>query len=164
MNRPAHSLSFARATLMLLLWIVTAPAFAQSGGKGPEVYRCVNERGEAYFQVGECPKTVLTYPEAVSAPRTATPSQVVAPPSPGRLDATPGANGLPPGDIPVPGVSSEDAHREQLRRRTSLKMLRTFMFGLVFGVVAKFRDRSFFVWFLIGVAVEFALVGAAVFN
>lgn len=165
MNRSARPFSLALAALMLL-WAALAPAWAQSGGKAPEVYRCVNERGEAYFQVGECPKSALIYREAASAPRDGTPrrdvtpGRDVAPTTPGLVEAVPGVNGLPAGGAPALGPDRE----EQLRRRASLKMLRTFMFGLVFGVVAKFRDRSFFVWFLIGVAVEFALVGAAVFN
>ncbi len=140
--------------------LVPLDANAQASQK---VYLCKGDDSSAHWQTESCPpgteirtsqtiegKNGLIENSQVSSPIN------MAPPAETVAASTPTAQ-------QVTGDDAENSGKDVLKTG-QLALLKTLAFGLVFGLIAKFMGRSFWGWFVVGVAVNIALVAANVIS
>lgn len=131
------------------------------GGDLKIIYRCKSNTGRDFAVVDSCPpgSTEIEHFHGTVYPD-------------GRYEST-----AKPVDLSIQSLPAQPASAAPPEARRSIRdsiasrmkdsrasLLRALGIALLFGVIAKLRDRSFIFWFLMGLFTDVALVGAGVFQ
>lgn len=128
-----------RLGLALTFMCFIAPAFADQEPTAKDMlplqrlHYCKHADGKIYTQREDCGKDALEVSMDVEK----------------KLD--PNATAIPLAEQQV-----TDIHES--RREMWMRLAKWLGFGLVFGILAKFRNRSFFLWFILGLMLRAVLV------